>query len=125
MAAMVGAPAPRRLRADAARNREALIAAALRLFSTRGPSVTLDDIAREAGVNVATAYRHFANKHELAAAYIQEQIETAITIAEEADAADDPWQGLTDFLRQTLDLIIANRGLHDILMPGMSSEWFE
>jgi len=51
----------RRLRADAVRNRQALIDAAERLFTTRGLSVTLDDIAAEAGVNVATAYRHFAN----------------------------------------------------------------
>ena len=48
---------PRRLRADAARNRQALIDAAQRLFAARGLSATLDDIAAEAGVNVATAYR--------------------------------------------------------------------
>ena len=80
---------PRRLRADAARNRQSLIDAAQRLFAARGLSVTLDDIAAEAGVNVATAYRHFANKHELAAAYIQQQIATAIAIADEAAAAAD------------------------------------
>jgi hypothetical protein len=34
--------------------------------AARGLDATLDDIARHAGVNVATAYRHFANKHELA-----------------------------------------------------------
>jgi AcrR family transcriptional regulator len=122
---MVAAETPRRLRADAARNRQALIDAALRLFATRGLSVTLDDIAAEAGVNVATAYRHFANKHELAAAYIEEQTDTAIAIAAEAAELEDPWEGLTHFLRRTLDLIIANRGLHDILMPGMESEWYE
>jgi AcrR family transcriptional regulator len=125
MSAVAVAEEPRRLRADAARNRQALLDAALRLFATRGLSVTLDDIAAEAGVNVATAYRHFANKHELAASYIREQIATAITIAEESAALDDPWQGLTDFFRRTLDLMIANRGLHDVFMPGMASEWFE
>jgi AcrR family transcriptional regulator len=125
MAAMAVEGEPRRLRADAARNRQALIDAALRLFAARGLSVTLDDIAAEAGVNVATAYRHFANKHELAAAYIQEQIDTAIAIAEQSAGRDDPWQGLTEFFRRTLDLMIDNRGLHDVLMPGMASEWFE
>jgi AcrR family transcriptional regulator len=125
MTAMAATEEPRRLRADAARNRQALVDAALRLFAARGLSVTLDDIAAEAGVNVATAYRHFANKHELAADYIRQQFATALAIAEESAARDDPWQGLTEFFRRTLDLMIANRGLHDVLMPGMASEWFE
>ncbi|HET7311277.1 MAG TPA: TetR family transcriptional regulator [Mycobacteriales bacterium] len=121
---MAVAEEPRRLRADAARNRQALIDAAQRLFAARGLTVTLDDIAEAAGVNVATAYRHFANKHELAAAYIEQQIDTAITIADESADLADPWQGLTEFFRRTLDLMIANRGLHEILTPGLGSEWF-
>ena len=124
MTEMTVAEEPRRLRADAARNRQSLIDAAQHLFASRGLSVTLDDIAAEAGVNVATAYRHFANKRELAAAYIQQQIDLAIAIADESAELDDPWQGLTHFFQRTLDLMIANRGLHDILLPGMGSEWF-
>jgi AcrR family transcriptional regulator len=60
------------MRADAARNRQALMDSAQRLFITRGLSVTLDDIAAEAGVNVATAYRNFANKGELVEAFLQQ-----------------------------------------------------
>jgi AcrR family transcriptional regulator len=115
----------RRLRADAVRNRQALIDAAERLFTTRGLSVTLDDIAAEAGVNVATAYRHFANKHELGGAFLQQKIDQAIAIAKAAVAADDPWQGLTEFLTRTLDLMAANRGLHDVFTPGYATEWLE
>jgi AcrR family transcriptional regulator len=124
MTGMTVGEEPRRLRADAARNRQALIDAALRLFAARGLSVTLDDIAAEAGVNVATAYRHFANKHELAASYIQDQTDLAIAIAEDAAAVDDPWEGLHQFLTRMLDLVIRNRGLHDVLL-GMSGEWYE
>jgi hypothetical protein len=51
---MTTASEPRRLRADAVRNRQALIDAAQRLFAARGLSVTLDDITAEAGVNVST-----------------------------------------------------------------------
>jgi AcrR family transcriptional regulator len=116
---------PRRLRADAARNRQALIDAAQRLFAARGLSVTLDDIAAEAGVNVATAYRHFANKHELAGAFLQQKIDQAVAIADEAAASADPWQGLTDFLGRTLDLMVANRGLHDVFTPGFADEWLD
>src|SRR3954467_1190217 len=111
MTAMAVTEEPRRLRADAARNRQALMDAAYRLFTTRGLSVTLDDIAAEAGVNVATAYRHFANKHELAQAFLEQITQDAIAIAEQAAAAADPWQGLTDFFTRTLGLMVANRGL--------------
>lgn len=116
---------PRRLRADAARNRQSLIDAAERLLATRGLSVTLDDIAAEAGVNVATAYRHFANKGELAAAFLQQKIEQALAIAEDAAAVEDPWRGLTDFLSRTLELLVANRCLHDVFVPGAAAEWLE
>jgi AcrR family transcriptional regulator len=118
-------PEPRRLRADAARNRQALIDAAERLFAARGLSVTLDDIAADAGVNVATAYRHFANKQELAGAFLRQKIEQALTIAEQAAATDDPWLGLTDFLTRMLQLLVANRGLHDVFSPGFADEWLE
>lgn len=116
---------PRRLRADAARNRQALMDAAQRLFAERGLSVTLDDIAAAAGVNVATAYRHFANKHELAGAFLQQKIDQALTIAEEAEASEDPWEGLAQFLARALDLMIANRGLHDVFTPGYADEWLQ
>jgi AcrR family transcriptional regulator len=122
---MTAASEPRRLRADAARNRQALIDAAERLFASRGLAVTLDDIAAEAGVNVATAYRHFANKHELAGAFIVQKIEQAVAIAEEAADDDDPWQGLNDFLSSTLELMIANRGLHDVFTPGYAEKWLD
>lgn len=119
------ASAPRRLRADAARNRQALIDAAERLFATRGLSVTLDDIAAEAGVNVATAYRHFANKRELAGAFLGRMIDQAVAIADDAVAAEDPWVGLTGFFERALALMTANRGLHDILTPGYADQWLE
>jgi AcrR family transcriptional regulator len=116
---------PRRLRADAARNRQALIDAAQRLFTTRGLSVTLDDIAAEAGVNVATAYRNFANKSELVQAFLQQITDTAIQIAEEAAAVDDSLQGLTDFFTRTLRLMAENRAMHDAVTASYTAEWMQ
>lgn len=115
----------RPLRADAARNRQALIDAAQRLFTARGLSVTLDDIAEEAGVNVATAYRHFANKQELAAAFLQQKIDEAIAIAEAATAIPDPWDGLVELFARMLHLMTVNRGLHDVFTPGSQEEWLQ
>jgi len=116
---------PRRLRADAARNRQRLIDAAEEVFAARGLDATLDDIARHAGVNVATAYRHFANKHELARAYLQETLDRAVAMAEEAARVDDPMAGLAQFLEQALELMAANRGLFDMLINGYDAEWFK
>jgi AcrR family transcriptional regulator len=122
-AAAVGEP--RRLRADAARNRQKLIAAAAEVFAARGLDATLDDIARHAGVNVATAYRHFANKHELAREYLRQCVDRAVAIAEQAAAVPDPWAGLTRFLEQTLELIASDRALIDVLKHAYGTEHFD
>jgi AcrR family transcriptional regulator len=116
---------PRRLRADAARNRQLLIDAAEELFAARGLDVTLDDIARRAGVNVATAYRNFANKHELAQAFLQRSVDQAVAVADEAAANPDPWDGLTQFLRRCLELVARNHSLIDVLTRAYGTGWFE
>src|ERR1700761_3417789 len=116
--------APRRLRADAARHRQRLIAAAAEVFAARGLDATLDDITRHAGVNVATAYRHFANKHELAREYLRQCIDRAAAIAEEAAAQPDPWAGLTQLLERSLELIASNHALFDVLTRAYDGEYF-
>jgi AcrR family transcriptional regulator len=122
---MTASPAPRRLRADAARNRQALVDAARRLLTSRGLSVTLDEIAREAHVNVATAYRRFTNKHELFEAVLREPIDETIAMTERAAAAAaaDPEDALRDFLRQTSQLLISHRALSEVVYrPDLNQE---
>jgi AcrR family transcriptional regulator len=123
-ASAVAAEEPRRIRADAARNRQRLIDAAAEVFAAQGLDATLDDIARHAGVNVATAYRHFANKHELAREFLRQCIDRAVAIAEEAAAEPDPWQGLTQFLERSLELVASNRALVDVLTGVYEGEQF-
>ena len=113
------------LRADAARNRQRLVDAAEEVFAAQGLDATLDDIARHAGVNVATAYRHFANKHELARAHLQQTLDRAVALAEEAAQVEDPLAGLAQFLDQALDLLAANRGFVDVLTSAYGAEWFK
>ncbi len=115
----------RRLRADAARNRQRLIDAAAEVFAARGLDATLDEIARHAGVNVATAYRHFANKHELAREFLRQCVDRAVAVAEEAAAEPDPWVGLTQFLERSLDMIASNRALVDVLKREHGAEQFD
>ncbi len=63
------------LRADAQRNRDRLLEVAVRAFSRDGPDVTLDAIAKEAGVGIGTLYRHFPTREALIdAAYRSELV---------------------------------------------------
>jgi AcrR family transcriptional regulator len=63
----------RPVRADARRNRDRLLEAAVRAFASDGADVTLDAIAKTAGVGIGTLYRHFPTREALVeAAYRQE-----------------------------------------------------
>lgn len=106
---------PRALRRDAAQNRERLLVAARELFAEQGFEVTLDDIARHAGVGVGTAYRRFANKDELLDALFAGQ---TVELAAAADAGltdPDPWHGLVGYLERSLALQLRDKGLAQIV----------
>jgi AcrR family transcriptional regulator len=107
------------LRADAERNRQRLLAAAKELFRTRGLHVTLDDVARHAGVGTGTAYRRFPNKDALIDALMADRIAEIGEIAKECLEEPDPWEGLTGFFERSLALQAADRGLKEVLFsPG-------
>jgi AcrR family transcriptional regulator len=106
------------LRADAERNRQRLIAAAKDLFATRGLDVTLDDVARHAGVGTGTAYRRFPNKDALIDALMVDRIGELATLAEECLEEPDPWVGLTGYFERALALQAADRGLKEVLFSS-------
>ena len=58
----------RKPRADGLRNRELLIDVAKQAFAEVGPNVSLEEIARRAGVGIGTLYRHFPTRDDLIAA---------------------------------------------------------
>jgi AcrR family transcriptional regulator len=63
----------RPLRADARRKRDAILVAAVDVFAERGIEIALDEVARRAGVGIATLYRHFPTREALiTGAYIRE-----------------------------------------------------
>jgi AcrR family transcriptional regulator len=104
------------LRRDAELNRRRLIAAAHEVFRERGLSATLDDVARHAGVGVATAYRRFANKEELIDALFDDMIDRVAELAEEAAANPDAWRGLTSSLEKVCELQAFDRGLREVML---------
>ncbi|WP_162999338.1 TetR/AcrR family transcriptional regulator [Burkholderia sp. Nafp2/4-1b] len=107
-------PPTKRLRSDAANNRERLLAAANAVFAERGLSATLDDVARHAGVGVGTAYRHFPNKQALASEVLEGAMQQLIADAEAALAAADPWQGFASFFETVVATQARHRGLHHL-----------
>jgi AcrR family transcriptional regulator len=121
----VDEPASRPLRKDAARNRALLVQAAREVFAERGLEASLDDIARHAGLGVGTAYRHFANKHELARAIFAEAIDDIVSLADLALTMDDPWAGIVGFLEGTAEAQTADRGLREVLMGVHDAEELE
>ena len=106
----------RPLRRDAARNRERILAAAAELFTERGLQVTLDEVARRAGVGVGTVYRRFPDKEALTDALFEERLTALVDLAQQALADPDEWAGLVWFLEQAGALLSADLGLRQILM---------
>jgi AcrR family transcriptional regulator len=119
---MTEADRSRPLRKDAVRNRELLLTAAREVFAERGLEASLDDVARRAGVGIGTAYRHFANKQELASALFEQHIEDLIDEATAAVTIADPWEALSTFFTATAEKQAHDRGLHQVLVglyPGV------
>jgi AcrR family transcriptional regulator len=88
----------RPLRADAARNRALLLAAAADEFAEHGLDASVADIARRAGVGKGTVFRHFATKDELIAAIVLDRIEELTAAGRDLLDAADAGAALLDFL---------------------------
>ena len=80
----------RELRADARRNRERVLRTAQQVFATEGLGVSLDEIARRAGVGPGTVHRHFPAKEALYLAVAADQLQQLVTQAKALAATDDP-----------------------------------
>jgi AcrR family transcriptional regulator len=114
-AAHNGADVPRAQRADARRNREAIIDAAKKLFADEGLDAQMPDVAKAAKVGVGTVYRHFPTKEDLIAALAAERFERLADKAREGIAADDPWEGLCEFIRFSAQIQADDRGLCEVM----------
>jgi AcrR family transcriptional regulator len=102
---------PPSLRADAQRNRERLLAAAADLFGARGLDVSMEDIAREAGVGVGTLYRRFRDREELIDALFESRLAEFAHAVRECAAIPDAWTGTVTLLERMLEAQAQDRGL--------------
>jgi AcrR family transcriptional regulator len=108
-------PVARALRADARRNREAVIVAAKKLFADQGLDAQMPDVAKAAKVGVGTVYRHFPTKDDLIAALAVERFERLAEKVREALQTDDAWEGLCEFIRFAALLQADDRGLCEVM----------
>jgi AcrR family transcriptional regulator len=111
-------PAPRALREDAARNREALLAAAEAEFAERGAEASVAAIARRAGVAKGTVFRHFASKEALMAAVVGAHFAAQTAEAERLIATKAPEAALLELLT----VIAARKQQHDLTFVQSMSE---
>jgi AcrR family transcriptional regulator len=102
-------------RADARRNREAVIAAARMLFADEGLDAQMPDVAKAANVGVGTVYRHFPTKDDLIAALVAERFERLADKARASLASADAWEGIADFIRFAAQIQAEDRGLCEVM----------
>jgi AcrR family transcriptional regulator len=95
------------MRADARRNQERLLAAARELIAERGAGVPLEDIAKRAGVGIATLYRRFPDRDALLRAVVLDALTRTRLAAERAAELDDPFEALATYLRFALELRVS------------------
>jgi AcrR family transcriptional regulator len=99
------------LRADARRNRDALIAKARELFAEGHFDLRFDDFAKLAGVGTGTLYRHFPTREALAEAVYREELAAIVRRADELAATVAADEALETFLRGFVDHLHTHEGL--------------
>ncbi|MDH6142798.1 MULTISPECIES: TetR/AcrR family transcriptional regulator [Kitasatospora] len=109
------------LRADAARNRETVLAAATRAFATSDTEPSMRAIARQAGVGVATVYRHFPTREALVDAVYQDQVVRLTAGASELLANHPPAQALRLWMDLFAQWQATKHGMTDTLLAMIDS----
>jgi len=105
----------RPLRADARRNREAILEAARLVFRERGLAAPLEEVAARAGVGTATLYRRFPTKADLVEAAFEAELGDYVAVVERGLADPDPWAGFVSAIMDICRMQAADRALADLV----------
>jgi AcrR family transcriptional regulator len=111
----------RPLRADAQRNRDRLLEVAVRAFSSGGPDVTLESIARDAGVGIGTLYRHFPTREALIEAAYRNELARLCDSAAELLQAGPADVALRAWMDRFVDYLATKHGMADALRAVIAS----
>lgn len=114
-----GAPdLARRVRVDARRNVESLLAAAPAVFATSGVDAPAKQIADLAGVGVGTLYRHFPRRSDLITAVLQHEVDACVAAGPALSATHQPGAALAAWLQRYTEFVATKRGLAGALHSG-------
>jgi AcrR family transcriptional regulator len=105
----------RSLRADAEQNRERIVEAAQALFAERGIDVTREEIARRAGVGMATLRRRYPTRADLVAGAFEEKMWLFASGARKALKDPDSWRGFCRYVFSLCAMQTGDRGFSDVL----------
>ncbi len=105
-------------RADAQRNLDALLKAALEVFATSGVEAAVREIAVRAGVGVGTVYRHFPQRSDLIVAVFQHEVDACANAAPVLAGKHQPGEALARWMQRYAAFIATKRGLATALHSG-------
>jgi AcrR family transcriptional regulator len=108
-------------RADAQRNRQRLIDAAVAAFSAGQDPVALESIARDAGVGIGTLYRHFPSRAVLVEAVYRSELDRLCRSVEELLASRNPASALRAWMERYVDFVRTKRGMAEALREAVAS----
>ena len=111
----------RKPRADAQRNRERLVDAAKAAFAEAGADVSLEEIARRAGVGIGTLYRHFPTRDAIVAAVYRREVQQMADAAARLLTSSAPGEALHEWMRLLVDYM-ATKKLVASALGSMSGE---
>lgn len=110
-------PVPRKPRADAQRNRARILEIAKDAFTRSGVNISLDDVARQAGIGPGTLYRHFPTRDALLEAVYRTEVEKLAAAEREFAATMPPIEALRAWMLLFVDYIAAKQ----IIAPALNT----
>jgi AcrR family transcriptional regulator len=108
------------LRADGVKNKARIIAEAQRLFSTAEAKVSLEAIARAAGVGIGTLYRHFPTKEALVGAVYRSELDALDREADDLLSNRPPAEAMRRWMDSYAKFVVAKHAMHDALLIALA-----
>lgn len=112
----------RQPRADAQRNRERLLRAAVAELAERGQDAPLEGIATRAGVGIGTLYRHFPSREALIVAAYQQEVDSLCASAQELIDTMPADEALRTWATRFSDYVATKRAMGDALRSAVASD---
>jgi AcrR family transcriptional regulator len=105
----------RRPRSDGERNRTRLVEAAKNAFAERGAGASLEQIARDANVSIASLYRHFPTRDEMISAVYRQEVDALIEAADRLATETEPIMALREWLLLFVEFLDVKHGMADAM----------